>query len=121
MQGFRHRLGAVPAGLLAVGLAAAGLVGCSSSAADQPRVEPPTPSPTGAPQQPTQVALHSGNARESAGVVATGGPGAPYNYGPTVMVDGGKTRMWWCSQYPTALPPGDDILYGEAASADGPF
>lgn len=38
-----------------------------------------------------------------------------------MIVDDGKIRMWWCSQYPGAGPPGDDILYGESASLDGPF
>lgn len=54
-------------------------------------------------------------------VVASGGADSAYNYGPTVLVDGDTVRMWWCSQYGSALPPGDDILYAEAASPDGPF
>ncbi|HVW41496.1 MAG TPA: beta-xylosidase [Amycolatopsis sp.] len=121
MQGFRRRLGAVLAALLAMALTAAGLTGCTGAAV-QPRAEAANPTTTSTtPTKPPPVALHTGNARESSGVVAAGGPGAPYNYGPTVMIDGDKTRMWWCSQYATALPPGDDILYGEAASADGPF
>ena len=121
MQGFRHRLGAVLAALLAVALTASGVAACGSSAADQPAAESPKPATATAGPSPVDVALHTGDARASGGVVAAGGPGAPYNYGPTVMLDGGNTRMWWCSQYPTALPPGDDILYGEAPSADGPF
>ena len=121
MHGFRHRLGAVFATLLATALTAACLTGCTS-AAIQPQAEAANRTTTATTaQQPVNVPLSTGNPRQSAGVVAAGGPGAPYNYGPTVMVDGGKTRMWWCSQYPTAFPPGDDILYGEAASADGPF
>lgn len=74
-----------------------------------------------APEPPADLALATSAIRRSPGVVAAGGPGAPYNYGPTVMRDGDKTRMWWCSQYPTGGPPGDDILYGESGTADGPF
>jgi hypothetical protein len=59
--------------------------------------------------------------RASDGVVAAGGADAVYNYGPTVMVDGDRTRMWWCSQYGAAAPAGDDILYADADSPDGPF
>ena len=118
MQGFRHRLGALLAALLAMALTAAGLTGCTSGTL-QTQAEAADPTTSTAPK-PVDVALHTDAARES-GVVAVGGPGSPYNYGPTVMLDGGKTRMWWCSQYPAALPPGDDILYGEAATVDGPF
>ncbi len=54
-------------------------------------------------------------------VVASGGADSVYNYGPTVLVDGDTVRMWWCSQYGSAAPPGDDILYAVADSPDGPF
>ncbi|CAM2935102.1 beta-xylosidase [Saccharomonospora xinjiangensis] len=54
-------------------------------------------------------------------VVAAGGADAVYNYGPTVLADGGTVRMWWCSQYGSAPPAGDDILYAEADSPSGPF
>ncbi|MBK1788141.1 beta-xylosidase [Prauserella cavernicola] len=77
----------------------------------------------GAEPTPTehQVGLQADRYRASPGVVAKGGADAVYNYGPTVMSDGGQTRMWWCSQYGSARPPGDDILYAEAGTPDGPF
>lgn len=116
MRGFRHRLGAA---ILTAALGAT-LVACTQRTV-QTQAEGTgglggTPAPA-----PSDVVLATDAGRESPGVVAAGGPGAPYNYGPTVMLDGDRTRMWWCSQYPTAQPPGDDILYGEAASVDGPF
>ncbi|HKS46794.1 MAG TPA: beta-xylosidase [Amycolatopsis sp.] len=109
--------------MLVAALAAAGLAGCS--AAGQTQAE-------GAGQNggiggdkpaanPGDVPLTTGASRASGGVVAAGGPGTPYNYGPTVMLDGDRARTWWCSQSPAAPPPGDDILYGESASLDGPF
>ncbi|NKQ53688.1 beta-xylosidase [Amycolatopsis sp. K13G38] len=119
MRGFHRRLGAV---LLAATLSAAGLAGCTNGTS-QTRAEGTADVSLGgtkAPAIPADVTLHTSGSRES-GVVAAGGPGAPYNYGPTVMLDGGGARMWWCSQYPTAPPPGDDILYGEAPTPDGPF
>ncbi|MDV6013280.1 family 43 glycosylhydrolase [Haloechinothrix sp. LS1_15] len=67
------------------------------------------------------VTLATGNPRASRGVVAEGGAGAPYNYTPTVMRDGDHTRMWWCSQYNTARPAGDDIVYGVADSGADHF
>jgi hypothetical protein len=70
---------------------------------------------------PVDVPLTVEGARESRATVAAGGEDAVYNYGPTVMNDQGRTRMWWCSQYGSAPPPGDDVLYAEAASPDGPF
>lgn len=54
-------------------------------------------------------------------MIAAGGADAVYNYGPSVMLDRGQTRMWWCSQYGGAGPAGDDILYAQAQSIDGPF
>ncbi len=54
-------------------------------------------------------------------VVASGGADSAYNYGPTVLVDGDTVRMWWCSQYGSAPPAGDDILYAQASSPSGPF
>ncbi|TVT29926.1 beta-xylosidase, partial [Amycolatopsis rhizosphaerae] len=125
MRSFGRRFGAL---LLAGILGAAVLSGCSSGTT-RTQAEgsgdgglgggKPSAAPSSA--APRDVALKTGQPRESGGVVAAGGPGAPYNYGPTVMIDGGRTRMWWCSQYPNAGPPGDDIIYGEAASVDGPF
>jgi hypothetical protein len=116
MRGFRLRLGAaVLTAALGVTLAA-----CTPGDA-QTQAEGAGALGGAQPTAPADVALTTAAGRQSSGVVAAGGPGAPYNYGPTVMVDGGTTRMWWCSQYPTAQPPGDDILYGESASLDGPF
>jgi len=74
-----------------------------------------------APPKAINVPLATDADRGSPGVVAEGGADAAYNYGPSVMVDGGRTRMWWCSQYGASGPPGDDILYAEAPTADGPF
>jgi hypothetical protein len=53
--------------------------------------------------------------------VAAGTGDAPYNYAPSVLWDGGRYRMWWCSQLGVANPPGDDILLAESPSLDGPF
>lgn len=102
--------------------AALALAGCSGV---QPQADRPGQgggaSADPAIPQPVNVPLTTDDARAGDGVAAAGGPGAPYNYGPTVMVDGGSIRTWWCSQYPAAQPPGDDILYGASASLDGPF
>jgi hypothetical protein len=121
MRAFRQRLIGV---LAATVLGAAALAGCSGGNA-QTQAEGTGDGGLGgakpATSKPTDVALTTEATRESGGVVAAGAPGAPYNYGPTVMLDSDRTRMWWCSQYPTALPPGDDILYGESTSLDGPF
>jgi hypothetical protein len=76
--------------------------------------------PAAAPR-PSNVPLTTAAARGGSATVAAGGLDAAYNYGPTVMIDGGRTRMWWCSQYGSAPPPGDDILYAEAPTLDGPF
>lgn len=65
--------------------------------------------------------LATANARQSNGVIASGGPAAPYNYAPTVLAEGGQYRMWWCSQLPSASRPGDQILYATSTSLDGPF
>jgi len=119
----REVLGGTAAAVLAV----IALAGCSGSVPPQAegaghggigggRQAAPTP-----PVSPDAVPLATGAPRESGAVVAAGAPGAPYNYGPSVMSDDGTTRMWWCSQYPGAMPPGDDILYAEAASPDGLF
>ncbi|GAB3563403.1 beta-xylosidase [Amycolatopsis endophytica] len=112
-------------GMLAAVLAVTALAGCTGSVPPQAEGSqggviggaPPETTTT----SPGAVQLQTGSPRESPGVVAAGGPGAPYNYGPTLMSDGATTRMWWCSQDPAALPPGDDILYAQAGSPDGPF
>lgn len=68
--------------------------------------------------------LEAGEPREGDDVVAEGGAGAPYNYTPTLMREGEDNRMWWCSQYETSSPAGDDILYavddGEMERFAGP-
>ena len=75
MHGFHHRLGAVLAALLAAGLAVAVVTGCTTSEAVQPRAETGEPAPTTAPAKPATIALHTGNPRESGGVVAAGSSG----------------------------------------------
>lgn len=84
--------------------------------------EPETPRqhPTSEAVEP-KVELKTGNPRNSKGVIAAGGADAPYNYGPTVMLVGERKRMWWCSQYGAAKPPGDDILHASSASLGGRF
>jgi hypothetical protein len=71
--------------------------------------------------RPSNVLLRTDAVRGGSKTIAAGLEDAVYNYGPTVMIDGGHTRMWWCSQYGSAPPPGDDILYAEAPTLDGPF
>lgn len=73
------------------------------------------------PGTPRTVALVTGQSRSSGGVVASGGPTAPYNYAPSVLESHGTYRMWWCSQLPGAARPGDQILYATATSPNGPF
>lgn len=72
-------------------------------------------------QPPEPVSLSTGAARHGAGVVASGGHAAPYNYAPSVIESGGRYRMWWCSQLPGTPRPGDQILYATASSPNGPF
>jgi hypothetical protein len=100
------------------------LAGCTESYA-QPQAAGEQPAIAGgkttAAPRPADVKLASGDPRQSGGVIAAGGADAVYNYGPTVMLDRGQTRMWWCSQYGGAGPAGDDILYAQAQSMDGPF
>lgn len=119
----RHRRH-VAALLLGAGL----LAGCTTSeATTQPDGTPsagssPAPTTT-APSAAAWVpaTLPTDRARQSPGVIAAGGGDAVYNYGPTVLAEGGRYRMWWCSQLGIAAPPGDDILLAESASIDGPF
>lgn len=84
----------------------------------QSNAVPSTPSQV--PGTPDPVRLATDSPRQSPGVVAAG-QDAPYNYAPSVLFQGGTYRMWWCSQLPGAPRPGDEILYGESASPDGPF
>jgi len=77
--------------------------------------KPPAPSD----RKPVPLTTYAG--RQSPGVIAAGGGDAPYNYAPSVLLDNGRYRMWWCSQLGIANPPGDDILLAESTSMDGPF
>ena len=105
------------------------VTGCAPSAAD-PAAEPapssaaptssPAPPSSAAKEPPKPVPLTADRGRQSGGVVAHGGD-APYNYGPTILLEDGRHRMWWCSQLLVAAPPGDDLLYAESASAAGPY
>ncbi|TDV48973.1 beta-xylosidase [Actinophytocola oryzae] len=113
--------------LLVAMIAAAVTAGCTpSEAAPEPAARPPAREATQAPKPVAPpitdpVALKAVGGRRSPGVVAAGSGDAPYNYAPTVLFDGGRYRMWWCSQLGVANPPGDDVLLAESASMDGPF
>lgn len=113
--------------LLAALLAAALTAGCTASeAAPVPVPGAPVPSAAPAPRPvaPTErdpVPLTTRADRRSSEVVAAGTGDAPYNYAPSVLRDGDRYRMWWCSQLGVADPPGDDILLAESRSVDGPF
>ncbi len=114
-------------------LAALALLGavtaCTSTAVGDPvgtlaGQHPSTSEHTSPPPPPPQrnyVKLTTENGRQSPGTVVAGVEDAVYNYAPAVMLDGGKVRTWWCSQMGSAQPNGDDILYSEGPSADGPF
>ncbi|MBB4684657.1 hypothetical protein BJY18_002142 [Amycolatopsis jiangsuensis] len=113
--------------LSALLLAGTVVVGCSPSAA-QPQAEGTghggisgDAPQTAEPPRAANVPLETTSSRQSGHEVAAGTADAVYNYGPTAMVEDGRTRLWWCSQYGSAPPPGDDILYAEAGSPDGPF
>jgi hypothetical protein len=71
--------------------------------------------------RPGPRALSAGSQRAESGVVVAAGENAQYNYAPSVMIDGGRVRMWWCSQLVSAAPPGDDVLYAEAPALIGPY
>ncbi|TCP46269.1 hypothetical protein EV191_11466 [Tamaricihabitans halophyticus] len=116
----RHRFGRMAATALASIAAIAVAVACTP-ADGTPQYERHRPADTGPPPKGEPAQLATDAARQSSGVIADGGADAPYNYGPTVMLDGGKTRMWWCSQLGSAKPPGDDVLYAEAETVNGPF
>ncbi|WNV84186.1 beta-xylosidase [Umezawaea sp. Da 62-37] len=115
-----------PLRLLAILAAAALLSSCSAGVA-MTRAEGTGPvDPPAAPQKQRTapadaIPLAFDRARGGAGVIAAGGGDSPYNYGPTVLVENGRNRMWWCSQLGVAVPAGDDLLYAESPSADGPF
>lgn len=111
---------------LAAVLVAFAVAGCT--AAPEGSAPPPPPSkrvtttpPAAQPRPAAPTALDTDKARRSAGVIASGGRGAPYNYGPTLMRENGKYRMWWCSQLAAADPPGDDLLLAETTDLATPF
>ena len=78
-------------------------------------------SSTPPPPPPKKLTLAVDKPRESPGVVVQGVGDAPYNYAPAVLQEGGRVRAWWCSQMGIAQPGGDDILYSEGPTPDGPF
>lgn len=126
-------VGLVLAGSLLTGLT--GLTGCAGRQELVAAVDQPDPRPT-APGGSARPAHTAANLAEQAGAgasglrldrarvdedVASAGPRAPYNYGPSVLADGTGYRMWWCSQLPEAAPPGDDIVSARSRSLAGPF
>ncbi|MFS8102251.1 beta-xylosidase [Lentzea alba] len=98
---------------------------CTTEAAGDPAGKPVTEQVAPEKAQPVKprdgLKLTVENGRQSPGTVIAGTGDAVYNYAPAVMLDGGKVRAWWCSQMGIAQPNGDDILYSEGQSADGPF
>ncbi|MGH3450650.1 MAG: beta-xylosidase, partial [Haloechinothrix sp.] len=118
----RQRTGTRLAGVTASLVATTLLVGCTS-VTERPQAEDRGPGKAvgGAQQADPPLRLTTTKHRQSTGVVAEGGADAPYNYGPTVMLDGELTRMWWCSQYGKARPAGDDILYATTRSLTEKF
>ena len=111
--------------LLAAVITAAFTVGCTTSEAapgsERSAEQPPEPTAAPAPKpvvpkvaDPVQLTTRA--ARNSPAVVAAGSGDAPYNYAPSVLWDGGRYRMWWCSQLGVAKPAGDDILLAESRS-----
>ena len=102
------------------------LAGCGSDSAlpspaalDLPAENGDRASAPPRPEPPATLAVD--NPRRSDGVIAAGGADAVYNYAPSVLVAGGTVHMWWCSQYATAKPAGDDVLYATASGIDGPY
>lgn len=121
-----HRRRSAP--LLAALLGLALVAGCSASEASPPADEPGVeagegalPSAASEELDPEPVVLRTTRGRKSPGTVAAGGGDAPYNYAPSLLVEHGKYRMWWCSQLGVANPPGDDILMAESATVGGGF
>ncbi|WP_130343627.1 beta-xylosidase [Herbihabitans rhizosphaerae] len=82
--------------------------------------QPTRPAAPAPPPRPAET-LGTDRQRASSAVVAAGAADAPYNYAPALMAEGGRYRMWWCSQLGAAPPPGDDVLYAESSTLDGPF
>ena len=113
-------------------LCAALLAACTTSeASPPPKTTPQQPPSTTATRQPTSttraaptpelVELKLDRGRQSPGVIAAGGRDAPYNYGPSVMVDSGRYRMWWCSQLGIARPARRRHPAGRVALDGRPF
>ncbi|WP_414638521.1 beta-xylosidase [Actinophytocola sp.] len=122
----RRRRAAVSAALLALTFIAACTTSEASAPGNGPEIEVvpgKTPSPSAKPGQGKQspLPLVTFRGRKSDKTVAYGGGDAPYDYAPSVLLDGGRYRMWWCSQLGVANPAGDDIVMAEARSMDGPF
>ncbi|WP_309114820.1 beta-xylosidase [Saccharothrix sp.] len=115
-----------PTRLLGCALAVATLTACAPGVADPapPAASQATTTTTKkpAPSRPAQPVkpVTTDRGRQSPGVIAAGFE-APYNYAPSVMLEGGRYRMWWCSQVRHAEPGGDDVLYADSASPDGGF
>ncbi|MGW5054646.1 beta-xylosidase [Actinokineospora sp. NPDC004072] len=80
-----------------------------------------TTAPAAQPRPVVPAALGTAQGRQSERVIAAGSADAPYNYGPTLIRESGKYRMWWCSQLGAAAPPGDDLLLAETTDLDTPF
>ncbi|MGB3443184.1 MAG: beta-xylosidase [Actinophytocola sp.] len=122
-----HRRRRVVAAVVVAVLVAALAVACTLSeaapagvpAAREPSAAPAPEPVVPATREPVRLTTRAG--RQSPGPVAYGTGDAPYNYAPSVLWDGGRYRMWWCSQLGIANPPGDDILLAESGSMDGPF
>jgi hypothetical protein len=116
-----------PLALLAALALSGAVTACTSEAAGDPVGSPASQQPSPADKAPPPAKPRDGlklaveNGRQSPGTVIAGTGDAVYNYAPAVMLEGGKVRAWWCSQMGIAQPNGDDILYSEGPSADGPF
>jgi hypothetical protein len=117
-----------PLALLAAFALLSGVAACTTAASGDPVGVPSeheTSTSTTKPPPPATPRLNLNlkveNGRQSPGIVVAGIEDAVYNYAPAVMLDNGKVRTWWCSQMGSAKPDGDDILYSDGPSADGPF
>ncbi|MBB5959118.1 hypothetical protein FHS29_005738 [Saccharothrix tamanrassetensis] len=112
-----------PTRLLGALLAFAAVTACAPSIAEPVPAPAPTTTTSTAKttrKPPPAPPITADRGRQSPGVVAAGAE-APYNYGPAVVSEGGRIRMWWCSQLRHADPPGDDLLYAESTGPHGPF
>jgi hypothetical protein len=98
------------------------LTACSAAeGAPTPPIATPTAVRGQAPADAHESPLSTDRARQSLGPVVSGGSVAPYNYVPSVLLDGGQYRVWWCSQVPGGGVSGDDVLTSEAPALKGPF